>query len=70
VSTVLSAEKHTLLFDYYSFPEHTYRLSYPAPGSAEVAARVRELLGLANIATDEEHGRGLDHGVFVPFKLI
>lgn len=70
VPTVLNAEQHTLLFDYYGFPEHTYRLSYPAPGSAEVAARVRVLLTLADIASEEEHGRGLDHGVFVPFKLI
>lgn len=29
-----------------------------------------ELLAQAGIASDEEHERGLDHGVFVPFKLI
>lgn len=68
--TVLNAEKHTLLFDYYGFPEHTYRLTYPARGSAVVAARVRELLALANMPAGEEKARGLDHGVFVPFKLI
>jgi len=68
--TVLNVEKHTLLFDYYGFPEHTYHLTYPAPGSAEVAARVRELLAQAGISSEEEHERGLDHGVFVPFKLI
>lgn len=70
VPTVLDAAQHTLLFDYYGFPEHTYHLTYPAHGSAEVAARVRELLALAGIASEEEHERGLDHGVFVPFKLI
>ena len=68
--TVLAASRLSLLFDYYGFPEHTYRLAYPASGSPEVAARVRELLGLASIASDEEMERGLDHGVFVPFKLI
>ena len=65
-----SADKHSLLFDYYGFPEHTYRLTYPVPGSPATAARVRELLGLSGIETDEESERGLDHGVFVPFKLI
>ncbi len=70
VPTVLNAEPHTLLFDYYGFPEHTYRLTYPASGSKAVAARVLELLGQAGIQAEEEHERGLDHGVFVPFKLI
>jgi aromatic ring-opening dioxygenase catalytic subunit (LigB family) len=68
--SVQSADKHSLLFDYYGFPEHTYRLTYPVPGSPATAARVRELLGLSGIETDEESERGLDHGVFVPFKLI
>jgi aromatic ring-opening dioxygenase catalytic subunit (LigB family) len=59
-----------LLFDYYGFPEHTYRLTYSAPGSPGVAGRVRELLNAAGIASTEDSHRGLDHGVFVPFKLI
>ena len=70
VPTVLTAEQHTLLFDYYGFPEPTYHLTYPARGSISVAARVRELLGQAGIDSEAEQHRGLDHGVFVPFKLI
>lgn len=70
VPTVLNAEQYQLLFDYHGFPEETYRLTYPAKGSATVAARVRELLQQAGIQTEEEDERGLDHGVFVPFKLI
>ena len=31
--TVHVGRNPSLLFDYYGFPEHTYRLSYPAPGS-------------------------------------
>lgn len=69
-ATVLSASQHSLLYDYYGFPEHTYSLTYPTHGSPELAARVRDLLATAGIATDEEHERGLDHGVFIPFKLI
>ncbi len=70
VPTVLASPRHSLLYDYYGFPAHTYELAYPAMGSPEVAARVRELLGLAGIDSGEEIERGLDHGVFVPFKLI
>ena len=68
--SVQSSATHSLLFDYYGFPEYTYRLTYPAPGSPAVATRVRALLSQAGIASDDEPSRGLDHGVFVPFKLI
>ena len=64
-----AARSPPLLFDYYGFPEHTYRLKYPAPGSPALAARVRELLADADIAADEDPARGYDHGVFVPFLL-
>ena len=39
VVTVNSGTQPPMLFDYYGFPPHTYQLSYPAPGSPEVAAR-------------------------------
>ena len=68
--TVLNAENYALLYDYYGFPEHTYQLTYPAHGSAAVANRVHELLRQANLPTANESKRGLDHGVFIPFKLI
>jgi aromatic ring-opening dioxygenase catalytic subunit (LigB family) len=69
-ATVNTATQPSLLFDYYGFPEHTYHLTYPAAGSPELAARVRGLLAEAGIASAEDAERGLDHGVFVPFKLI
>jgi aromatic ring-opening dioxygenase catalytic subunit (LigB family) len=68
--TVHVGRNPPLLFDYYGFPEHTYRLRYPAPGSPELAAQVRALLDKAGIESGEEAERGLDHGVFVPFLLI
>jgi aromatic ring-opening dioxygenase catalytic subunit (LigB family) len=67
--TVNSGAQPGMLFDYYGFPEHTYRLSYPAPGSPELAARVRALLADAGIESDQDAERGYDHGVFVPFLL-
>jgi aromatic ring-opening dioxygenase catalytic subunit (LigB family) len=68
--TVNTAAQPPLLFDYYGFPEHTYRLTYPASGAPALARRVRDLLADAGIETDEDAGRGLDHGVFVPLKLV
>ena len=67
---VNSAAQPALLYDYYGFPEHTYRLKYPAPGDPALAQRVRGLLEGAGFATREDAERGLDHGVFVPFMLV
>ncbi len=68
--TVHVGAQPSLLFDYYNFPAHTYRLTWPAPGAPALAARVGELLGAAGFAPATEAARGWDHGVFVPFKII
>jgi aromatic ring-opening dioxygenase catalytic subunit (LigB family) len=70
VPTVHEAASHSLFYDYYNFPEHTYRLTYPVLGAPAVAARTRSLLEAAGIETAGEAERGLDHGVFIPFMLI
>jgi aromatic ring-opening dioxygenase catalytic subunit (LigB family) len=64
------APQPPLYYDYYGFPEHTYRLTWPAPGDPRLAAAVTDLLGAAGIACRVDPQRGLDHGVFIPFKLI
>jgi aromatic ring-opening dioxygenase catalytic subunit (LigB family) len=67
--TVLTAKAPPLLFDYYGFPPESYELTWPAPGDAALAARVRELLSSAGIDSAENDARGFDHGAFVPLKL-
>ncbi len=69
VPTVNTAAHPSLLFDYYGFPEHTYRLTWPAPGAPLLAEKVRRLLADAGIDSAEDGERGLDHGVFVPLKV-
>lgn len=69
VPTVTSASNPPLYFDYYGFPKESYELTWPAPGSPSLAARVTELLGAAGIACASDDRRGFDHGTFVPFKL-
>ena len=68
--TVSAGAAPPLLFDYGGFPPHTYQLTWPAPGDPELAARVRDLLGAAGIASGTDTARGWDHGVFVPMKVI
>ena len=68
--TVSTAEHPPMEYDYSGFPEHTYHIQYPAPGSPWLAARVRELLSLAGIQCGEDAQRGFDHGTFVPLELM
>ncbi|MDZ7810027.1 MAG: class III extradiol ring-cleavage dioxygenase [Arhodomonas sp.] len=68
--TVNAQAAPPLLFDYYGFPAHTYELTWPAAGEPELAERVRELLADGGLPEAVERERGLDHGVFIPFKLI
>lgn len=70
VPTVSTAAAPPMLYDYYGFPPHTYRLQYPAPGAPEIAGRVRELLAHAGQAVATDERRGFDHGVFVPLLII
>jgi aromatic ring-opening dioxygenase catalytic subunit (LigB family) len=67
--TFTSAAKPSLLFDYYGFPPHTYELKYDPPGAPALAARAADLLKKAGIRSHLDPSRGLDHGVFVPFKV-
>lgn len=69
VPTVMTAEQPPMLYDYYGFPPESYEITWPAPGSPQLAARVRELLGEAGFETDADAERGFDHGAFVPLKL-
>ena len=67
--TASAAPAPQLIFDYSGFPEHTYRLTWPAPGSPELAARVAGMLTLAGLPSALSPTRGFDHGVFVPLKV-
>ncbi len=69
VPTVHGGDHPALLFDYYGFPEHTYRLRWDAPGAPDVAARAKALLEGAGFPVGEERARGWDHGVFIPMMV-
>ena len=69
VPTVTTSPAPPLLFDYYGFPPSTYQLTWPAPGSPELAGRVQSLLTGAGIPSGADAQRGFDHGVFIPLKV-
>ena len=59
-----------LVYDFYGFPEHYYKVRYPAPGSPELASRVRDLLRSKEIAFVDDPKRGLDHGTYIPLMSM
>jgi aromatic ring-opening dioxygenase catalytic subunit (LigB family) len=69
VVTIQNNPAPPLLYDYYGFPESTYQITFPAPGSPEIAARISELLKSAGIECAYDNMRGFDHGVFIPLKV-
>lgn len=67
----LSSHPHPgMLFDYYGFPPEAYKLSYPAPGSPELAEKIASLLKVSGIAVKLDNQRAFDHGTFVPLRLM
>jgi len=63
------SEDEPLLYDYYGFPRHYYQEKFPNKGSPQVAQRVIDTLSENGIKSQKAE-RGLDHGVFVPFKIM
>ena len=50
------------IHDFGGFPRELYQVKYPAPGSPELARRVRELLATIPAGMDQQWG--LDHGTW------
>jgi 4,5-DOPA dioxygenase extradiol len=69
-ATLLGAHTPPMFYDYYGFPDEAYKVSYPAPGSPNLANRIAELLRKDNIASHIDPLRGFDHGLFIPLKLM
>ncbi|UTV31000.1 DODA-type extradiol aromatic ring-opening family dioxygenase [Photobacterium atrarenae] len=67
---VISAEHPHLKYDYFGFPDHTYQLTYPAPGSPALAAQITRLLTEAGLDCQPDDAQRFDHGMFIPLKLM
>lgn len=59
-SQVTSMEKPRTIYDFYGFPPELYAKKYPAPGSPELARRLRDLVEPDGIKPNMTWG--LDHG--------
>jgi 4,5-DOPA dioxygenase extradiol len=64
------ARRPETIHDFYGFPRELFEIQYPAPGAPELAARVTELLDKAGLPTTLDPAQGLDHGAWVPMRLL
>ncbi len=58
------------IHDFSGFAPALYGVRYPCPGAPEVAARIGALLGAAGIGSKGDGERGLDHGAWVPLRVL
>lgn len=70
VATITRGANPSLIYDYYGFPEASYQIQYPAPGSPGLADKIFQLLAHGGIEARLDSERGFDHGLFVPLKIM
>src|SRR5512146_2267847 len=67
---VSTAEQPRTIHDFGGFPRELYELQYAAPGAPGLAGQTVTLLQEAGFAVSPSDSRGLDHGAWVPLRLM
>jgi len=62
--TVMANATPGMIYDFSGFPEYAYHISYPAPGSPELAHQVQSLIQQAGFPANLNFNRGFDHGMY------
>lgn len=70
VPTISRAVEPETIHDFYGFPAALYELHYFAPGAPALAQAAADALQQAGIAAQLDETRGLDHGAWVPLRLM
>lgn len=63
-------DRYETVYDFGGFSDELYSMKYDAPGSTEIASRVKKCLVEQGIAAKMDAQRGLDHGVWVVLRLL
>ncbi len=66
---MLSADGAPLVYDFGGFPEKYYRMTYATPPATALAQRIAAMMP-ADEPVHQHTSRGLDHGAWVPLKIM
>lgn len=64
------AQQPATIHDFRGFPPELFAIDYPAPGAPELAGHAAQLLEQSGYAVKRSADRGLDHGAWVPLRLM
>lgn len=70
VPTFSAACKPETIHDFYGFPQALYAIRYPVCGAVKWAMEGRALLEEAGFEVAIDPKRGLDHGAWVPLRIM
>lgn len=64
------AERPETIHDFWGFPDALYAMRYPATGCREASGEVLEALMSVGFKAQADTNRGLDHGAWLPLRLM
>lgn len=67
---ITSSKLPGVIYDFYGFPQEMYELEYNSPGNPELALRIATELKNNNVEAVLNEHQGLDHGAWVPLKIM
>lgn len=70
IPAVNSVAVNETIHDFGGFPQILFDQRYPAPGDPALAARISGQIQAAGLPAGIDPARGLDHGAWVPLKLM
>jgi len=70
VPTISFADRLETIYDFWGFPDALYQIRYPATGCREAAEEVAQAIAEAGLPVARDDQRGLDHGAWVPLRLM
>lgn len=68
-TSVTAMEQPETIHDFGGFPQKLFEVQYPAPGSLELAKRVKTLIKSREVELDHQNW-GLDHGTWAVLKSL
>lgn len=68
--TVGFADRPETIHDFWGFPQELYAIRYPATGSREASQEALTALQAAGFDAEADASRGLDHGAWIPLRIM